>query len=682
MGFKEIALPLAAKGVPTTPVLPNSKRAFMPDWPTSATIDPQQIIKWDTQYPDHNGAAVATGKLGGVWFFEVDSPEVVKRIEAETGQQIPATFRVRSRPGRGHFYWQQTPASLAMGNLSQTYVKGGDWSARVENQYVVAPGSIHPHSLQPYVPLRDEPINPAPDWLITWLVSQKTSGVKNAPAEIQKDAHGLIPHGSIHGYMLKEAGKLRGMGLDANAIEIALLDLVHKNCAPPIDDTKVKTMAQSVCNFPAGQNTDIVLTQSTQTITEPAEPEELPTFVDEPYPKFPHYVMEGTSLYEKFVKPVCEQNSRIDYFMWLPAMIMLLNYIGPKVKIKGPFGDRPFRGSIYTVIIGRKGKTNKSSSVDDAMNYFNYCGCLTHANRDTKNAEGKILTWTAGSPEGLGIDMQKANCKNALLFYDELSQLVAKAGIEKSSLASSLLTMYESKKFANSVKTGKEAFSLDPDTYCTSLIACTTDKKFAELWSKLAGSDTGLDDRFFFVLQPEPLPEPRLQQYVNTVLGSVQSKMLLDKAVQKSLYEFEDINHPRMQELVQIENRYAARAEKWALALAIDLGLDTIDGECIERAVDIVKYEIAVKKYLKSYEATTREGQIQQDIRRTLEMEKGRMQKRELIRQLHADRHGTSLWGQAYGGLIKTGVLREEGKGTRSDPTFVQLLQKRDLLDE
>ena len=91
---------------------------------------------------------------------------------------------------------------------------------------------------------------------------------------------------------------------------------------------------------------------------------------------------------------------------------------------------------------------------------------------------------------------------------------------------------------------------------------------------------------------------------------------------------------------------------------------------------------MAVKKYLKAYEATTREGQIQLDIRRTLEMNKGRLAERELERQLHASRHGTSLWSQALVGLMKANILRREGRGVAGDPAFIQLLRKRDILDE
>lgn len=675
MGFRDIALPLAAKGVPCTPVLPNSKRAFMADWPTSATTDPQKIEAWDKQYPDYNGAAVATGKLGGVWFFEVDSPDVQKRIQEETGKVIPDTFRVRSRPGRGHFYWKQTPASIAMGNISQSYVKNGDWSARVENQYVVAPGSIHPFSQQPYIPLREEPIIEAPEWLIEWMISQKVAKTNEGTSDIPKDPHGLIPHGYIHGWMLTQAGKLRSLGLDVEMIEAALLRLVHENCAPPIDESRVKAMARSVCIYPPGRPNEIILTQTQARIEKKKEePVPAPVFDFEPYPIFPHFVMEGTSTYEHFIKPLCEKNERIDYFMWLPAMTILLNYVTGKVNIPG-LGEK-FKGSIYSVIIGQKGKTHKSASIRDCMEYFNYAGVAQQSSRDMKNAEGKTVVWTIGSPEGLGLNMQKTNCKNALLFYDELSKLVGKASIESSSLASDLLTMYESGKFENSIKSTKETFSLAPDTYCTSLIACTTDKKFATLWSKLAGADTGLDDRFFFILEPQELPPSKLKQTVLWQPGSIETKKLIDKAINQKDFSFDDSSP--LNSLNAIDPRYANRAEKWALAIAIDLGLDSIDDECVERGIEIVKYERKVKRFMRVFEATTREGELQQQMTRQLEINQGKLSKRELMRKLNYRQHGTSLWNQCYKGLMQNGTIREIGEGVAGDPIMVQLLEKQE----
>lgn len=681
MDFLERAQYTASKGVPVIRLRPNSKAAMDTGWPDLATTDIEVLKRWNQESPESNCGAVAQPKLGGFFFFEVDSPEVVRRIEQESGQQIPATFRVRSQTGRGHFYFRQTFASIEMGNLSQSFVKHSDWSARAAGAYVVSSFSVHPHTQQLYTPLREEPIVDCPDWLIAWMVSQKVQKKLDATTEIKKDAHGLIPHGSIHGYLLTQAGRLRGLGLKADAIEPALLQLAHENCAPPLDDSKIKAMAISICNFPPGQSGDILLTQPSAIVTQ-IEEVEIPTFENEPYPVFPKYVMEGTSLFENLVRPICDVNSRIDYFLWLPAMTMLLNYVGPKIKLKSLVAPQPFRGGLYEVLIGKKGKTNKSSCINDAKSYFNYMGCLTQYSRDVKNADGKILTFTVGSGEGLGIAIQKTACKSILLDYDELESLVSKIGIESSSLVSGLLKMYEAQAYSNEVKSNKESFSLSPDTYCTSLIACTTTGKFAELWSKFAGSDTGLDDRFMFALEPEILPKPRLFQRVSTVEGSVRTKVLIDKAIQQSVFDFEDWNHPRMQELNEIENRYALRAERWAVGLAIDLGLDCIDPECVERAVDIVKYEIAVKKYLKSYEASTREGEIQLAIHRALEMARGKMSKRDLERKLNSSRYGTSLWKQAYKGLLLDGVFREEGAGTKNDPTMLQLLRKRELFDE
>jgi hypothetical protein len=340
------------------------------------------------------------------------------------------------------------------------------------------------------------------------------------------------------------------------------------------------------------------------------------------------------------------------------------------------------KGAIYMVLIGKRGETNKSSSMNDAMEFFHYAGLLAHHNRDTKNAEGRTLVWTAGSPEGLGLEMQKSNCKNALLYYDELQQLVKKAGIDGSTMQSNLLTLYESGKFSNSVKATKEVYSLDPDSYCASLLACTTDASFNEQWSRMTGQDTGLNDRFFFVLQPDPLPTKRIKVDINTLLGSQETRKLVDKALAKSEFEFEDINHPDLQDLVAKGNRFVDRAAKWALALAVDLGLDKIDDECVVRACHIVRYEIEVKRYLKSYEAVNREAELQLRIRHKLEMAGGNMEYRQLLRVCHADRHGTSDWDRAYKGLLGHGILREEGTGTKGDPTIVRVLIKRDIDEE
>ena len=98
-----------------------------------------------------------------------------------------------------------------------------------------------------------------------------------------------------------------------------------------------------------------------------AAPAPVPVFELSDYPKFPRHIMFGTSIYEGFVKPYCEVNARVDYFMWAPAAAMMMNYLGGKVSV-------PYKGwkpSFYIVLIGRRSATKKSSSIKDGMATLN-----------------------------------------------------------------------------------------------------------------------------------------------------------------------------------------------------------------------------------------------------------------------------------------------------------------------
>jgi hypothetical protein len=673
MGFKDIAEPLARLGVPITPVRPGTKKAFLTDFPTTATTDLNQIDAWNKLYSDCGAACVARAEVGGVWFFEVDSPDVIPRLERQTGQTMPNTFKVRSRPGRGHFYFRHTPASMALGNISQTYIVGQDWSVRTNREYVVGPGSIHPDTKQPYTALNwGTPIAEAPEWLINWLLSQKIQKQATATTEAPRNERGLVPHGAIHGYMLSEAGRLRNMGLGEEAIRVALRELVEKNCQPPIDWSKVDTMAKSICNFPEGENRSLALTQ-TPTAPEVLEPEEVVSFETIDYPVFPSWVMEGTSIYEGFAKPYCAENSRIPYFMWAPAAAMMMNYLGTKVSV--PFSS--WKPSFYIVLIGRRGQTNKSSSMKDAMRYLNFASVLSYYSKNMKNADGKSIVWEAGSAEGLGTDMQRINCKNAILFYDELSALVSKARIEGSSLYSALLKMYESSNFGNSVKTKKDAFEVEEGTYCGTLITATTTQKFMELWSQLAGEDTGLNDRFTWILEPKELPKKKLERVVNFNEAALVTRKFIDAAVNKATYHFFD-KTPLMKTLELYDNRAAARAEKWALYFCIDMGLSEIDEDCLERGIEMVKYEYAVKDYLEVFEAKNDESGIQQGVLRLLRKNNGVMEKRDVERALNSYKYGLSIWNKAYFALVNNGYIIEEGKGCKGNPRTIRML--RDMI--
>src|ERR1700684_3806207 len=133
--FEDIATPLIARNLPVIPLRARTKIALLKDWPALATRDINVVKEWGSQYPDANCAVVAEGKVGGYFFLEVDDPLTPSRIETETGQAIPKTFRIRSSPGRGHYVFRTTPEILTIGNIPQNFVKNRDFSLRVDRSY-------------------------------------------------------------------------------------------------------------------------------------------------------------------------------------------------------------------------------------------------------------------------------------------------------------------------------------------------------------------------------------------------------------------------------------------------------------------------------------------------------------------------------------------------------------------
>jgi bifunctional DNA primase/polymerase-like protein/primase-like protein len=670
--FREIAEPLVARNVPVIPLRPKTKIAFLNNWQDAATTDFKKIQEWDEEYPDANAACVAFPKPDAVWFFEIDKPDFLDTIEKQTGQKMPATFAVRSSPGRGHLYFKQTPASLAMGNLQGKDDEGREsWSARVSNRYVVAPGSFHPTSGERYKTLRDLPIAPAPDWLVEWCLSNQKTEEKTGHLEL--DDTTLIPSGSRNSSLASILGKARQvLSMDREQLFLFGVSVNQKRCNPPLSESEVRTIANSIGRYAVTTAAPVImggapLGQPQAQIIEAVEPEKIKVM---PYPIFPRWVMRGTSLYEGMIAPICEKNSRFPEFMFMPGAVMILNYLFGKVRIE----YKNTIPSFYLINIGRKGRVIKSSSVKDAAEYLHAAGIIEDAGPQTRNAGGKSLIFTVGSAEGLGMEMTRTNCKNVVLFYDELSTLTSKAGIEGSSLISNMNTMYESGKFANTTKARKEIYNFEPNSYCASVIACTTDKNFLQNWSKMAGGSSGLDERFFFLYQPENLPEPTPQVVVQTKDAAVETRKRLDKAIAQGVYHITD-STPLEQKIGKLGNRTEIRAEKLALYFAVDLGRDEIDEDCVARGIAICEYELAAKKYLSTFESTSKESIIQNEIIQALQRNAGRMEKRNLEKIVHPIKHGTSMYYKCFAGLVSSGYLAIQGTGVKNDPEIVILMR-------
>jgi hypothetical protein len=392
-------------------------------------------------------------------------------------------------------------------------------------------------------------------------------------------------------------------------------------------------------------------------------------------PAFPIEVLENTSIGEGLVKPALESTSKHAQFVFFPAAQLALNYLSSKVQIN--WGQTEGKYNLFLLLISPYGKFYKSSAAELAQNYFEFMGFCKPMNRDTKNAEGKVIISSAGSAEGFCLAAQQISARNMVIYNDELSAYVAKACIQHSSLNSLMLQIYESAQLSNPIKDTKKSFNIERGTYTFGWLSCTTDRMFPRLWAKIAESGSGIIDRTLFICGPEtPKDATRFHNPLPNV-GASRTKKLIDDAVMQGKFEYDsDSNIDRAMEIIN-DPRKQGVLEKFALYFAVDLGLKSITKDCVMRACKIVDFAIQSAAFIKPIEAENKQGALQQGILRMLRMNNGTMSHRDLCREMDYTRHGTWEWDNSYKGLIKHGhIIEFQRRSTRRPIHMVGLLQE------
>jgi hypothetical protein len=629
------ALFMAGFNIPQIPL--RGKAPFIKNWTEAASTDHGVIRAWSQEYPGCNFGSMAV--RGSHFIFDADKPKdagvpVVRERFQASGGVFTSKLIIESSPGKGHRYYRSVPGIGA--NISENTVKFADFSLRVNGEQCVSPGSVHPVTLRQYrVAVHFGLVAPTPSEIAFWL-SERTN--KTGVAEL--DDESIVHEGARDNTMASILGKARQvLGMDREELFTYGMSVNEKRFNPPLSDADIHRIANSIGRYEVKKNPTVLL--GGVPAGQPAAADvEIPVIAQVPYPKFPSWVMKGTSVYDGFIEPICAVNTRFPEFMFMPAITLMLNYLALKVTIKSKPKLIP---SIWMVAVGKKGRVIKSSCVNDTIEYLNSVGIIGQGN-GARNAEGKSLIWTAGSTEGLGMEMARTNCKNAVLFYDELGVMTSKVKIEASSMAKHLMTMYESGQFSNTIKARKENFDFPPGSYCASIIACNAEKTFLSNMGPILKAGEGMDERWFYLYQPDPKTWPVNKDYVfvNTVAGAQETKKRIDKAVQQGVFEIEDF-FGLLDKMAAVNNRMGVRVAKLALYFAVDLGKTEIDDDCLERAAAVAQYDLAVKHYLQVPEGATMEGQLQSEIINFLVRNAGRVTHTELNRRMHPERYGTSL---------------------------------------
>lgn len=197
------------------------------------------------------------------------------------------------------------------------------------------------------------------------------------------------------------------------------------------------------------------------------------------------------------------------------------------------------------------------------------------------------------------------------------------------------------------------------------------------------GSDSGLNNRVFFLLSPEKERESGLYdepEFDTTETNNRIATALIHKPVDGvGTYDYEDVADTAAK-IKGLDPRSQALLLNLALYFAIDLGRDVIDADCCERALKLVEYRNAVEAFLDLFQTDNKEGRLSHEIIRELRRNHGKMPYRELYHEMHAVDRGLRFWKETFNTLVLNNVIAirqaKAGKGSEQRPAMVYLLKE------
>ncbi len=278
MGQK--ALQLVGMGYRVFPLVPGDKTPIVANGFKDATDDRVQVCTWWTEYPKAN-IGIATG--GDLVVIDVDRlpKDGVKKflpnpwIEpvSEKLESLSADHVVQSPTGGFHLYYRTNRAlRCSQGDIAE----GVD--VRANGGYIVAPGSeidgrqyreLEGRSL---VDVKDLPWLPAVlckefDRLETERARSKAPKASQTP----RNKIRVIEEGQRHQALVKEAARLRGLGLGPEALSAELHRFNRERCSPPQDAEDVDRIARDYSDKDANEQWSLKICNASEIEQEPVE---------------------------------------------------------------------------------------------------------------------------------------------------------------------------------------------------------------------------------------------------------------------------------------------------------------------------------------------------------------------------------------------------------------------------
>lgn len=246
----EAALRYASLGIYIFPVGSNKKPLVAKGF-KSATIDREQIVDWWEQWPDA-GIAMPTGRKNGIIVLDVDmyKPGVSEIFEEllKAYPDLNSSMQVRSPRGGIHHYFKYPENHEGIIRSTQEFLGKPGVDTRADRGYIVLPPSGHESGkIYEWVSYFDKELLPkCPQVIIDYKGKAKRIIINDeGPA-----SENILTEGNRHSSLVAAAGVMRSVGLPADSIYEALTIMNNQRCRPPMTDTEIRTIANSMNNYP------------------------------------------------------------------------------------------------------------------------------------------------------------------------------------------------------------------------------------------------------------------------------------------------------------------------------------------------------------------------------------------------------------------------------------------------
>jgi hypothetical protein len=343
----------------------------------------------------------------------------------------------------------------------------------------------------------------------------------------------------------------------------------------------------------------------------------------------------------------CESPKSYFYLSFLTCLGAL---VGDRVCLQGAT-RAPAR--LYTVLLGPSGISRKSTAIKLTTDFF------------ARNVVGFPIVRGLGSAEGLAKTIQKREYTNTLLVFDELRTFVDKAKIEGSILLSIVNTLFDETRAENHTK----GHDIELENVHLSLLSACTLDTFANLFDANFVA-IGFPNRLLLVLDESktsiPVPRdvpPEIEQALAQDLGAILYNLrpytpanpLIVRLTPEALGIWSEFYQtiPRTVTGTRID----AIALRLAMLMAISAHKTEIDADVIQAAIEIARWQLAVREEVMPIDAYNAIAAMEQKIVRVLRA-RGPLGEKKLRDLTNAYRAGLWVFDTALKNVLAAKLAR------------------------